>query len=196
MELRESSVLHLAHPWHGVEPTIDQDRHLVFVESTPFDLMKYELDMELGLMKVDQPWETSSLPPSAYGFIPQTLCGPRVAQLSSRLKGDKAALDVFVLSERPIQHHAVLREVRVIGGIPFCDDGFVDDKLVAVLARDSLVGHAEEISDVPLLLIERITHFLTNASLTGSVEIGDAFGKTRARALLQAGLDDYSRKFR
>ena len=196
MEVRESSMLHLAHPWHGVEPTIDQDRHMVFVESTPFDLMKYELDLELGLMKVDQPWETSSLPPSAYGFIPQTLCGPRVAQLSSRLKGDKAALDVFVLSEQPIQHHGVLCEVRVIGGIPVRDDGFVDDKLVAVLARDSLVGHAEEISDVPLFLIERIIHFLTHANLTRSVVVGDAFGKKRAQALLQAGLDDYSRKYK
>jgi len=196
METSENSLLQRAHPWHGVEPVIDQDRHLVFVETTPFDLMKYELDMNLGLMKVDYPLETSALPPSAYGFVPQTLCGPRVAQLSSRLKGDKAALDIFVLSERPIQHHGVLCEVRIVGGIPVKDDGFVDDKLVAVLLRDSSVGHAQEITEVPIFMLERITHFLSQTSLTGAVEVGDAFGRDRARVLLQAGLDDYSRSYK
>ena len=184
-----------AHPWHGVNPRLDDQRFLAFIETTPFDLMKYELDMKLGLMRIDQPLETSSLPPSAYGFIPRTLCDPRVAQLSSRLKGDRAPLDVFVLSERSIQHHNVLCEMRVVGGVPLRDENLVDDKLIAVLARDANFGHVQSIAEVPIYLIERITHFLSQVSLAGAPIVGDPFDRARAENLLQAGLEDYAQVY-
>ena len=190
-KVNEESLGSRAHPWHGVTPQLAENNFLAFIETTPFDLMKYELDKETGLMRIDQPLETSSLPPSAYGFIPRTLCGRRVAKLSSRVRGDRAPLDVFVLSERPIQHHGVLCEIRVVGGIPLRDESFVDDKLIAVLTRDSSVGSAQSIAEVPIYLIERLTHFLSQTSLVNSPVVGDAYDRERAEALLYAGLGDY-----
>ena len=92
------------HPWHGLTAGDDAPRVVnVFVEITPFDLIKYEVDKESGYLKVDRPQRTSSQPPALYGFIPQTYCAEEVTKLSpGAAKGDGDPLDICVLSERPI----------------------------------------------------------------------------------------------
>ena len=60
-----------AHPWHGVDPVVDNNRILIYIENAPLSKMKYELDLASGILKVDHPLETTSLPPAAYGFIPR-----------------------------------------------------------------------------------------------------------------------------
>ena len=68
------------HPWHGLEvgrqPPLSVN---AYIEITPFDLIKYEVDKTTGYLRVDRPQRTSSLPPSLYGFIPRTYCAARVA---------------------------------------------------------------------------------------------------------------------
>lgn len=184
-----------AHPWHGVDPTVTENGLLVYIENTPLARMKYEVDMASGILKVDHSHDTSSLPPEAYGFVPRTLCGSKVAQLNSRLRGDRAALDVFLLSERPIEVPGVLAEVRIVGGVPLSDEGYVDDKLVAVLLRDAVFGHMKDISELPVQTLDRICHYLTQDSTCGSTEVGDPYGQDKAQQILQAGLKDYSNRF-
>ena len=61
------------HPWHGLE--IGPEPPLLvsaYIELTPFDLIKYEIDKTTGYLKVDRPQQTSSQPPSLYGIIPRT----------------------------------------------------------------------------------------------------------------------------
>ena len=56
------------HPWHGLEPGPEAPRIVsAFIEITPFDLMKYEVDKATGYLRVDRPQRTSSQPPSLYG---------------------------------------------------------------------------------------------------------------------------------
>ena len=88
-----------------------------YIEITPFDLMKYEVDKASGYLRVDRPQRTSSQPPALYGFIPQTYCGERVRQLASGCeRGDGDPLDICVISERPINHSEVLlRAMRARG---------------------------------------------------------------------------------
>ena len=45
------------HPWHGLEvgPQPDEGRINAFIEITPFDLVKYEIDKKTGFMRVDRP---------------------------------------------------------------------------------------------------------------------------------------------
>lgn len=75
----------------------------VCAEITPFDLVKYEIDMESGYLKVDRAQRTSSLPAQVHGFIPQTCAGPWVAALMPGAKeGDHDPLDICALSERPL----------------------------------------------------------------------------------------------
>jgi len=70
------------HPWHGLSPGPDPPTELhAYVEITPFDLVKYEIDKASRYLKVDRAQRTSSLPPALYGFIPQTYAGKRVAAL-------------------------------------------------------------------------------------------------------------------
>lgn len=71
------------HPWHGLTAGNDAPRVVnVFVEITPFDLIKYEVDKATGYLKVDRPQRTSSQPPALYGFVPQTYCAESVTKLS------------------------------------------------------------------------------------------------------------------
>ena len=53
-----------------------------YIEITPFDLIKFEIDKITGYLRVDRPQRGSSQPPALYGFIPQTYCGRRVSELS------------------------------------------------------------------------------------------------------------------
>ena len=64
------------HPWHGLSAGSDAPRVLTaYIEITPFDYVKYEVDKETGYLRVDRPQHTSSQPPTLYGFIPKTFCG-------------------------------------------------------------------------------------------------------------------------
>ena len=92
------------HPWHGLEAGRQLPLSVnAYIEITPFDLIKYEVDKVSGYVKVDRPQRTSSQPPSLYGFVPRTYCGNKVAALCPGAeRGDGDPLDICVLSERPI----------------------------------------------------------------------------------------------
>ena len=92
------------HPWHGLETGRDPPLHVnAYIEITPFDLIKYEVDKTTGYLRVDRPQRTSSQPPALYGFIPRTFCGERVRALCpGAVRGDGDPLDICVISERPI----------------------------------------------------------------------------------------------
>ena len=61
------------HPWHGLNIGKDSPRLVqAYIEITPFDLIKYEIDKRTGYLRVDRPQRTSSQPPTLYGVIPRT----------------------------------------------------------------------------------------------------------------------------
>lgn len=73
------------HPWHGLEIGSNSPKEVnAFIELSPFDLVKYEVDKVTGYLRVDRPQRTSSQPPTLYGFIPRTYCGERVQRLSPK----------------------------------------------------------------------------------------------------------------
>ena len=98
------------HPWHGLEPGPDPPRVVhVYIEMTPFDLIKYEVDKITGYIRVDRPQRGSSQPPTLYGFVPQTCCGRNVSALSPKSqKGDSDPVDICVVSERPISRTEII----------------------------------------------------------------------------------------
>ena len=194
LEVTETTIRQ-AHPWHGVNPRVSDGRWMVYVENAPLDAMKFEIDAETGLMKIDQPLQMTSLPPFAYGFVPRSVCGERVARLAGQRRGDRQALDVFVLTERPLTARGVLAEVTVIGGLPMQDDTYTDIKLISVLHRDAAVGHMSDISELPVHMIDRIAHFLSTNALIDPVVVGDPFDSARAAEFLEAAFDDYAERF-
>jgi inorganic pyrophosphatase len=189
------------HPWHGLDPGPDAPAIVTaYIEITPFDLVKYEVDKASGYLRVDRPQRTSSLPPSLYGFIPRTYCGQRVGRLMpGAAHGDRDPLDVCVLSERPIARAEVLLSARVVGGLPMLDHGEADDKIVAVLLNDLQWGAVRELDELPRALVDRLRHyFATYKTLQGQASetrIGEAYGREHAATVIRAAIADYDESY-
>ncbi|MFU8833390.1 MAG: inorganic pyrophosphatase [Wenzhouxiangella sp.] len=189
------------HPWHGLETGRKPPFSVrAYIEITPYDTVKYEIDKKTGYLRVDRPQRTSSQPPTLYGFIPRTYCGDRVgALMAAAQRGDGDPLDICVFSERPISRSEVLLDVRVIGGLQMLDNDEADDKIVAVLENDSLWGEAEDISELPRNLIERLRHYFLTYKLLpgepGNVAIDKIYGKDHALKVVEASIKDYADEF-
>ncbi|MGH7884599.1 MAG: inorganic pyrophosphatase [Thermodesulfobacteriota bacterium] len=185
------------HPWHGLEIGPDAPRVIhAYIEITPFDLVKYEVDKVTGYLRVDRPQRTSSQPPTLYGFIPQTYCGNNVGRLSPNSKqGDNDPLDICVFSERPINRSEVILNARVVGGLQGIDGGDADDKIVAVLQNDNVWGNIKDISDLPEILVERLRHYFSTYKLIPGEEprmiIEDVYGREHAMKVVEAAMKDY-----
>ncbi len=185
------------HPWHGLEAGPDPPRVVnAYIEITPFDLVKYELDKTTGYIRVDRPQRTSSLPPTLYGFIPRTYCGTRVGKLATRPKqGDQDPLDICVISERPITRGEVVLTARVLGGLETTDRGVADDKIIAVLVNDPFWGAAQDVADLPAAMVERMRHYFGTYKLIpgqpNQVRIEQVYGQARALEAVAAAMADY-----
>lgn len=201
-ESTEATIHHFRpHPWHGLDAGPDPPDVLnAFIEITPFDLMKYEVDKVSGYLRVDRPQRSSAQHPTLYGFIPRTYCGERVAALAhDAAKGDHDPLDICVLSERSIARNEILVRCRVIGGLQMVDRGEADDKIISVLENDYVWGHARDIGHVPAVLVERLQHyFLTYRLVPGEAphaHIGMVYGRDHARKVVRAAMADYDAAF-
>jgi len=195
------------HPWHGLDLGADAPRIVnAYIEITPFDMIKYEIDKRSGLLKLDRPQRYSSLSPEPYGFVPRTLCGESVAAFAAKesgrsgLKGDGDPLDICVISERPIERSEVILRARVIGGIKLLDRGEADDKIIAVLESDPTYESWTELEHCPPVLIDRLQHyFLTYKDMPGSsrprVEMAGLYGAETAREIIGRSQVDYRARF-
>jgi len=189
------------HPWHGLDIGPQQpDVVNAYIEITPFDFVKYEVDKPTGYLRVDRPHRTSSLPPTLYGFVPRTWCGKRVQALMPESEcGDEDPLDICVISSRRISRSEVIVSARVVGGIPMLDHGEADDKIVAVLDNDDIWSGVRDVSALPESLVERLRHYFhtykTLPEETQQVSVGKPYGPEHARKVIQAAAEDYHEEF-
>lgn len=189
------------HPWHGLE--IGDDAPAVvqaYIEITPFDVMKYEVDKATGYLRVDRPQRTSSQPPALYGFIPRTYCGRRVGELApDAAKGDGDPLDICVISERPITKSEIVVQARVVGGLQLIDRGEADDKIVAILVGDYVWGGLTEMRDLPPVLIERLDHYFSTYKMVpdqaSPIMIASRYDAAHAMRVVEAAVADYAEAF-
>lgn len=196
-----------AHPWHGVSIGAEApDIVTAYIEIVPSDTVKYELDKESGILKVDRPQEFSNVYPTLYGLIPQTYCGDQVAEFCmekasrSGIVGDGDPLDVCVLAEKSITHGDILLRVIPIGGLRMIDGDESDDKIIAVMEGDAIYGHMQHIHECPPALIERLRHyFLTYKDAPGArqriAEITHVYGRDEAREIIERSRADYANLF-
>lgn len=190
------------HPWHGL--TVGRDPpHIVhaYIEITPFDAMKYEIDKRTGYLRMDRPQTSSSLPPTLYGFIPGTYCGVRVARLCRRAEeGDGDPLDICVITERPINRAEVLISAKVIGVLRTLDGGLADDKIVAVLDNDPIWGGVQDVAEMPEIITFRLRHYFGTYKMVpgqpNRVEILGLHGAGEALAVVAASIEDYDEAYR
>ncbi|TWU24642.1 inorganic pyrophosphatase [Bythopirellula polymerisocia] len=189
------------HPWHGLDVGPDPPRLVyAYIELTPYDRVKYELDKQTGYLRVDRPNRTSSFAPTLYGFIPKTYCGERVkAMMPGAKTGDGDPLDICVISERPINVGEVILKARVVGGLPMLDNHEADDKIIAILDNDAMWEGVQDVSHLPVIMVNRLRHyFSTYKMLTPDdppVKVGEAYSRDHAEQVIEAALADYAEQF-
>lgn len=199
--------MYRSHPWHGM-PLGENAPEIVncYIEIVPTDTVKYELDKETGILKVDRPQKYSSLCPSLYGLIPRTYCGTSIAKYciektgQKNIVGDKDPLDICVLTEKNIPRGDIMLRAKPIGGFRLIDGDEADDKIIAVLVGDFIYENFRDISECSDNLVDRLRHyFLTYKDPpereNRRVRITHTYGVTEAHEIIKLAQKDYKEKF-
>ncbi len=195
-----------SHPWHGIDiGSKAPDIVTAYIEITPSDTVKYEMDKSSGILKVDRPQLYSNVVPALYGFIPQTYCKEEVAALCMKqtgltnMEGDGDPLDILVLTEHRIAHGDILVQAIPIGGLKMIDAHQADDKIIAVLQQDGTYTKWKDLFELPESIIIRLKHyFLTYKLAPGAeqpVEIPLIYGRAEALEVIEAARKDYGNHF-
>ena len=124
--------------------------------------VKYELDKETGLLKVDRILYSAVIYPANYGFIPRTL------------GDDGDPLDVLVLMQEPVQLLSLL-SARPIGMMHMVDEGESDEKIICVHLDDPEYRSYEHHSELPEHRLSELQRFFQDYKvLEGKeVDVGD-----------------------
>ena len=171
----------MTHPWHDVPIGEDApDEFSVVIEVPKGSKVKYELDKDSGLLKVDRILYSSVVYPENYGFIPQTLAD------------DDDPLDVIVLMQEPVQAMSLL-EVRPIGLLPMVDEGENDENIICVHLDDAEYKTYNHVNEFPEHRLNEIKQFFKEyKNLEGKeVEMGDISGPEDAREYIQRAINLY-----
>jgi inorganic pyrophosphatase len=136
----------MVHVWHDipVEEPIEEGFPVV-IEIAKGSKVKYELDKETGLLKVDRILFSAVHYPANYGFIPRSYCG------------DGDPLDVLVLAQEPVVPMCIMR-ARAIGMFQMEDEKGTDDKIIAVHLDDPAFcdySHVRELQSHVTLELKR-----------------------------------------
>ena len=129
---------------HDIEPISISGNINAVIEIPSGTHDKFEVSKDTGQIVQDiengQPRKIKYIGyPGNYGMIPRTL-------LSIELGGDGDPLDVIVLGEQ-LQKGSVV-EVKLIGILKMLDDGEVDDKLIAVMANNSIFSGVNSFNEL------------------------------------------------
>jgi inorganic pyrophosphatase len=153
-------------------------------------------------LKIDRPQQYSNVVPANYGFVPQTYCDERVANLAREKSGkqisngDNDPLDILVLTEHHIPRGDIILKATPIGGFCLIDDGEADDKIIAILKGDKVFEQYKEISELPKGILERFEHyFLTYKNLPDEpnrCEIALSYGREQSFEVIKAAMADYA----
>lgn len=135
--------------WHDISPDrITKTSFDAVIEISKGSKMKYELDKETGLLRLDRVLYTSTHYPANYGFIPRTYAK------------DNDPLDVLVLCSEQIEPMALVK-CYPIGVITMLDNGFPDDKIISIPFDDPMYNSYTDITQLPAHISDEMKHFFS-----------------------------------
>ena len=176
----------MPHPWHDLSPGEGLPREFnVIIEIPLGSNVKYEMDKDSGMIRVDRILYSAVFYPANYGFIPHTLAE------------DGDPLDVLVLCQEPVVPLTVIHS-RTIGLMTMVDSGLKDHKIIAVATADPEFNEYHSIGQIPQhrrLMLRRF--FQDYKKLEGkTVEVDDILPAQDAYPVIEAALQTYSKKVR
>lgn len=173
-------------PWHAVP--VDESRiEEVFptvIEIPRRSRNKYELDKEIGLLRLDRVLHGAVHYPANYGFIPRTLAA------------DGDPLDVLVLALEAV-HPLTIVEARAIGMMRMQDEKGIDHKIIAASTHDPAFSPYRHHREIPPFMLLEIRKFFEEykALENKAVLIEDFQGPEEAVAVLREDLARYRNTF-
>ena len=171
--------------FHDIDPAlISTESFTVVIEIPKASKVKYELDKDTGMLRLDRILSTSTQYPASYGFVPRTYAE------------DGDPLDALVLCSETIAPMTLV-QCRPIGAILMVDGGDNDEKIIAVAEGDPDYKDVKCLADVPKHLVDEMCHFFkVYKALENKVtEINGTVDREEAQKLVQAAMDGYAKKY-
>ncbi len=171
--------------WHDISDNrITPNDFMAVIEISKGSNMKYELDKETGMLKLDRVLFTATHYPMNYGFIPRTY------------GDDKDPLDVLVLCSEAIQPMTLVR-CYPIGVMKMTDGGMRDEKIIAIPYGDPTYTNYTDIAELPIHIFDELKHFFSiYKHLENKETVVDEFGNpTEAVDIITHCIKNYKEKF-
>ena len=171
--------------WHDINPReITPDEFSAVIEISKGSKMKYELDKETGIMRLDRILYTSTHYPANYVFIPLTYAE------------DLDPLDVLVICSEPINSMTLVR-VYPIGVIGMIDSGMPDEKIIAIPYSDPNYNVYHSVHELPKHIFDEMSHFFqVYKQLENKKTAVDALGgPDEAKAIIENAIVRYREHF-
>ena len=171
--------------WHDIsQERITEEDFVGVVEISKGSKIKYELDKETGMLKLDRVLYTSTVYPANYGFIPRTYAD------------DNDPLDVLILCSEAIAPLTLVR-CYPIGVIKMVDDEQQDEKIIAIPFGDPMYNCYRDVTALPLHVSDEMTHFFevykTLEHKTTTVR--EVCGREEALRVMQRSIEGYVVQF-
>ncbi|MBI4155457.1 inorganic diphosphatase [Candidatus Woesearchaeota archaeon] len=174
------------HSWHIIGIGKNFPKHVnAIIEISKNSHVKYEVDKETGLLKLDRFLYSAVHYPGDYGFVPRTLWE------------DGDPIDIIVLTNIPVQP-LTLVSVRIIGVLRMIDVKERDDKIIGVYDCDPRFAEYKDIKDIPKHIILELKHFFeTYKELEGKkCKVLEILDRKAAYKDIEKGLKLYAKNFR
>jgi inorganic pyrophosphatase len=171
----------MAHPWHDVSVGTDApDVFNAIIEIPQGSKVKYELDKETGMLRVDRMLYSSVVYPANYGFIPRSYAD------------DGDPLDVLVLAQEAVDPLSILR-ARPIGMMSMLDDEEEDAKIICIHMDDPAFNDYWHIKELPDHRLRELRRFFQDykALEDKTVRVQDFFGPDRAKSVVEGAAACY-----
>jgi inorganic pyrophosphatase len=170
------------HAWHDVTPGERLPARFTAVVEIPMgSSVKYELDKETGMLRLDRILYSAVYYPANYGFIPQTLAE------------DDDPLDVLVLCQEAVAPLTLVK-ARAIGLMTMVDSGKKDHKILAVAVDDPEFNGFAEAAELPAHRLALLRRFFQDyKTLEGkAVEVNELQPSAAALPVIEDALARYS----
>lgn len=172
----------MTHAWHDVTPGEHLPLEFTTVVEIPMgSSVKYELDKQTGLLKLDRVLYSAVYYPANYGFIPQTLAE------------DDDPLDVLVLCQEAVAPLTLVK-ARAIGLMTMVDSGKRDHKILAVALDDPEYNGFHEAGELPVHRLTMLRRFFQDyKTLEGkAVEVDEFQPASATLPIVEDALERYS----